>query len=611
MKEVKYINKQNNNMKVITVLKIILFLSLATITGVLNIFPVISTSCSSENSYRCDPSDINVIQKCIGGVWTGWQSCTFGCNPSTGGCYPANGCLLNDTYQCNPQISTVLQKCVNNLWINWQSCGYGCDYFNTVCGSPPTTTSVGTTSATTTIIGEISTTTTTTTIPLIGIQYFQTVLTDSQTYGSTKNGLWSTNKYVYVVNRDYGKINQFNKTTLSFIQSLTMFSSIEGGTWNGTHNFIVNDTTTPSSNIYIYDENFSTYYGYWNTSSFCPRPITDPMIGLAYDYKQNVIWANCISQYAIFKLSATNGTNLGNMTWDAWIGGYWLTDLDFDGNYLLIAQYYNPLRIYVINQTKALDEGAINQSDILASVTDYPSASITFANGMLIAGVSGGFYEYNYSLNSFICSPENTYQCDPTSNITLQKCVNNTWVGWSSCQYGCSGNNCNTPSVTNSTGFCFGEGAYSCNPYNPFDNTTLFKCVNNLWTGWQTCSHGCDFQTNRCSINETATTTVSGSNVPVFGFGSIFDSLGIGFASNFTTPFFLSTFIMIGIATVVSYYANGKNGINTPAFGIVCIVITMAYTYLGIYPIWIGIVLILLSGFVIAKFLTSMASGGG
>lgn len=37
-----------------------------------------------EGTFRCDPDDINVSQKCVDGVWVGWQSCPDGCDPATG-----------------------------------------------------------------------------------------------------------------------------------------------------------------------------------------------------------------------------------------------------------------------------------------------------------------------------------------------------------------------------------------------------------------------------------------------------------------------------------------------------------------------------------------------
>ena len=559
-----------------------------------------ATSCSPELSYRCDPSDSNVIQKCIGGVWTGWQSCTYGCNPSTGSCYPANGCFINDTYQCSPSDSNLLQKCVNNIWINWQSCAYSCNYLTNQCGSPPTTTTTGTTSTTTTLPGEI-TTTTTTTIPVSTNMIFFRSIPDSHT-GESSYGLWSTNKYVYRTDRDNSVINQFNKTTLDFITSLA-FSPMVGGTWNGTHNFIVNDSESPSSNIYIYDESFSIYYNYWNTSNFCTCATTYPMTGLAYDYKENVIWANCFALNTIFKLSATNGSNLGNMTYGDWIPNHRVFDLDFDGTYLLLAQYWDSPTIWVVDQTKALIEGELNQSDVIAGETNVPTnvGSVGFANGMLLAGpdyiTHGYFWEYNYSINLLACGPENSYRCKPLDNITLQKCVNNAWTGWSSCAYGCSGNSCNSPNITgNITTYCYGEGSYQC---SPLDNTTLQKCINNIWTGWQSCAMGCDRLTLKCAINYTVPTTISGTNntVPYFDFGTL--GLNLDFLNVLVTPFVILSFVALGVSGYAAYKVGGPSA--GQIFGICMMAFILIFTYFGIYPLWIGFILAIFIALWIAK----------
>jgi uncharacterized membrane protein len=77
--------------------------------------------------------------------------------------------------------------------------------------------------------------------------------------------------------------------------------------------------------------------------------------------------------------------------------------------------------------------------------------------------------------------------------------------------------------------------------------------------------------------------------------------MGVAFLDSFFSPFFLASFIMIGAASAVSYYASGKRGFNSNAFGITVLVFLICYTAINVYPFWAGFVLIIAVGVWIAK----------
>ena len=69
------------------------------------------TSCTS-GATRCDPNDSNVVQKCVGGKWEGWQSCGYGCVEDAFGArcaaVPPTPCTEGAT-RCDPNDSNVVQ----------------------------------------------------------------------------------------------------------------------------------------------------------------------------------------------------------------------------------------------------------------------------------------------------------------------------------------------------------------------------------------------------------------------------------------------------------------------------------------------------------------------
>jgi hypothetical protein len=58
---------------------------------------------------------------------------------------------------------------------------------------------------------------------------------------------------------------------------------------------------------------------------------------------------------------------------------------------------------------------------------------------------------------------------------------------------------------------------------------------------------------------------------------------------------------MLIFASVISYYASGKRGMNQSAFSITVLVFLMGYTAIQVYPAWLGIVMIVLVSAYIAK----------
>jgi hypothetical protein len=57
---------------------------------------------------------------------------------------------------------------------------------------------------------------------------------------------------------------------------------------------------------------------------------------------------------------------------------------------------------------------------------------------------------------------------------------------------------------------------------------------------------------------------------------------------------------MIGVSAMVSNYIGGDNSKGT-IFMVICLLFMILYTVSGIYPAWIGVTLIVLVSFVLAK----------
>jgi hypothetical protein len=83
------------------------------------------------------------------------------------------------------------------------------------------------------------------------------------------------------------------------------------------------------------------------------------------------------------------------------------------------------------------------------------------------------------------------------------------------------------------------------------------------------------------------------------------ESLGVGWMAFFFTPIFFATIMLIGIAGFITLaIAKYGGGQFAPAVFIVISMVMLAiYGMSGIYPAWLVIVLIILAGFVFAKFI--------
>jgi hypothetical protein len=84
----------------------------------------------------------------------------------------------------------------------------------------------------------------------------------------------------------------------------------------------------------------------------------------------------------------------------------------------------------------------------------------------------------------------------------------------------------------------------------------------------------------------------------------MFQSIGLGFIAPLFSPFFILTMLLLGIAGYITYLTK-----SSVAFGVSALLIALAYVIFGVYPIWVGIVFILLGGFLIVRFAMSVFGG--
>jgi hypothetical protein len=169
-----------------------------------------------------------------------------------------------------------------------------------------------------------------------------------------------------------------------------------------------------------------------------------------------------------------------------------------------------------------------------------------------------------------ICAEGYTCVNESYSGYILSNC---TIVNATYCQYGCyqlTGKCKGSPSAYCGNGICeYGETAYNC----PSD------CV-------------------------TTTTTMLPSQQPFVNEEQL-KNLGVGWMAFFFTPMFFATIMLVGIAGFISLaiakYGGGQ--FAPAAFIIISMMMVAIYGITGIYPTWLVIVLIILAGFVFAKFI--------
>jgi len=134
-----------------------------------------------------------------------------------------------------------------------------------------------------------------------------------------------------------------------------------------------------------------------------------------------------------------------------------------------------------------------------------------------------------------------------------------------------------------------------------------YNSTHELWT--RTCSPpACSdesmfYYNDACSVVYPTTTTVTVvPQVPLLNTSEFAELYNItdpkilafmSMISLFTTPIFIATVILISIVAYVAYKAGKVPSVIT---GIILLII---YTLLGIYPVWVGIILVIIAGFIL------------
>jgi hypothetical protein len=84
------------------------------------------------------------------------------------------------------------------------------------------------------------------------------------------------------------------------------------------------------------------------------------------------------------------------------------------------------------------------------------------------------------------------------------------------------------------------------------------------------------------------------------------DEMGVGWLAPFFTPFFLSTVALIGVSGFVALKVKTNAGV---VFGIVALLLTLVFTIIGIYPLWLGIIFMLIGGFIVVRTVSGVLGG--
>ena len=611
-----------------------------------------TNSCASQSScttgnFQCKPSYTNILQKCVNSAWVDWQFCTYGCNAGSNSCYQASGCYIEGSYQCNPNDANVLQKCVNSIWTNYQSCAYGCNSLLSSCNSltPPTTTT------TTPTINENCYPAQVSCVLCLTCQHYECKAVTFASFGNLGNIAQG-----FTVCSPYSNDCLQSYTACDLIPPATTTTTGVGSTTTTTISPTTTTTLPPASgsgSVDLGNPNADTWI---NQASPTNVDGTADYIEIV-TYQEGVNSDDALINFSISSIPS-NGTvtnailylyaiQVSNMNWT----GINASEILIDWN-ISAADWNNMHDQFNVSTTvyniTPLVENEWTSFNVTNIVLDWVNTGIN--NGIYLRGDALGdgtvrefhfassrhatatlrpklIVNYTYNVPYNTCFSEGSYQCDPLNANVLQKCQSGTWQGWSSCTYGCNATigSCSMPPTNSTPTYCYGEGNYQCDPTS---NVTLQRCVNNTWIGWASCAYGCNLLTSNCNpytstrtcaqqngvvcpagdcagydipASDISTITQScclrpcSTSQPVFGASAIFNSFGIGFVGNFFTPFFLSTALLLVISALISYYASGKNGMNTNAFGMTAVILVIIYSVIGIYPVWIGVVMVLMS----------------
>jgi hypothetical protein len=137
---------------------------------------------------------------------------------------------------------------------------------------------------------------------------------------------------------------------------------------------------------------------------------------------------------------------------------------------------------------------------------------------------------------------------------------------------------------------------------NPYTFTP--SVAGNLY--FECCNDATDIYEHNCNGNVLSVGTVTTTPTPYGSFDwyspipsvnqTAWQMGGYGWVLPFFTPFFIATVIL----AIISALAARVGGMTVG--GIVALALIFGYSVLGIYPMWVGIILVVLGGFVIAKF---------
>jgi hypothetical protein len=132
--------------------------------------------------------------------------------------------------------------------------------------------------------------------------------------------------------------------------------------------------------------------------------------------------------------------------------------------------------------------------------------------------------------------------------------------------------------------------------------TIAYQMPDCSFTNQITCSSGKNCLNGTCAVltpSPEIPSDVSGSLLPI---GSTIPQLK--FIDKLFTPFFLLTMMMLGVSGWISHTTSkqGEN-LNPTVFGVTVIVFSLIFTVIGVYPAWIGIVMIIIVALYLARTL--------
>jgi hypothetical protein len=176
----------------------------------------------------------------------------------------------------------------------------------------------------------------------------------------------------------------------------------------------------------------------------------------------------------------------------------------------------------------------------------------------------------------------------------LQQCLGGQtcYVVGNGTSGGCAGTPTQTTSVpANFTGLV-------CNPSNSHQ---ILTCSNGVCSLWYDCglSSTCSGVPPTCSAAVTAPPQSITAPIPAIN-QTEFQMTGYGWVLPLFSPMFIYTVIMAVFAGVGAKLGGPTVG------GIAALAFIFVFTVFGIYPAWVGVILILVGGFVFVKFGTSI-----